>query len=450
MNRDQLIAFDLPDARPRLVARLAQARALTDALFDSIQPEFMYERPIAERHRIIFYLGHLEAFDWNLLSAATGRGQGLAAAADADFHRLFAFGIDPLGTTLPQDQPADWPRLPALHHYRQAVRDGLDEVVSDLPCEWPNPWAGRADHPADAACLLNVAIEHRLMHAETLAYMLHRLPVGALRPNEHPAQIAAALPPQHPWHPRQVDIPAGPVVLGESRSHAVFGWDNEFGTHEQMVPAFAIDQCMVTNGQYLAFMAEGGYECAEHWTADDWAWRVGQGIEQPVFWRRSGGEAWRLRAMHHELPLPLDWPVYVSHAEARAYAHWAGKALPTEAQWMRAAMGVEALDAGQCNADFRRWDPQPVHLGQQLSQHGVMGLFGNGWEWTSTPFAPFDGFEPFAFYPGYSKDFFDGQHFVLKGGSPRTAACLLRPSFRNWFQAHYQHAYAGFRCVSPF
>ena len=82
------------------------------------------------------------------------------------------------------------------------------------------------------------------------------------------------------------------------------------------------------------------------------------------------------------------------------------------------------------------------------SAFGVQGLLGNGWEWTSTIFRPFAGFEPFPFYRGYSADFFDGKHFVMKGGSARTAACMLRASFRNWFQPHYQYVYAGFRCVN--
>jgi len=95
-----------------------------------------------------------------------------------------------------------------------------------------------------------------------------------------------------------------------------------------------------------------------------------------------------------------------------------------------------------------RWDPVPVNaLPSGQSAFGVHGMLGNGWEWTSTEFAPFTGFERFPFYPGYSANFFDGKHFIMKGGSPRTAACMLRPSFRNWFQPHYQYVYAGFRCV---
>ena len=105
-------------------------------------------------------------------------------------------------------------------------------------------------------------------------------------------------------------------------------------------------------------------------------------------------------------------------------------------------------DASRGNFDFHHWDPVDVDANPRGdSAFGVSQLVGNGWEWTSTPFAPFPGFKPFSFYLGYSQNFFDGQHYVLKGGSARTAACMLRGSFRNWFQSHYQYVYSGFRCV---
>jgi formylglycine-generating enzyme required for sulfatase activity len=165
--------------------------------------------------------------------------------------------------------------------------------------------------------------------------------------------------------------------------------------------------------------------------------------------------------MFDEIPLPADWPVYASHAEASAYARWVDKGLPTEAQWHRAAYGTHGLNEREYPwADDRpvtlgqyppyaAWDPAPVNataLG--ASAFGVEGLLANGWEWTSTEFAPFPGFRPFPCYPGYSAQFFDGKHYVLKGGSVRTAPCMLRRSFRNWFQSHYQYVYAGFRCAS--
>lgn len=164
--------------------------------------------------------------------------------------------------------------------------------------------------------------------------------------------------------------------------------------------------------------------------------------------------------MFGTIPLPLSWPVYVSHAEAAAYARWAGRKLPTEAQWHRAAYGTwegrereypwgdSPPDAARGNLHHTNWDATPVDAYPGgTSAFGGCDLVGNGWEWTSTPFAALPGFEPFSFYAGYSANFFDGQHFVMKGGSPRTDACMLRRSFRNWFQPHYPYVYATFRCV---
>jgi ergothioneine biosynthesis protein EgtB len=263
-----------------------------------------------------------------------------------------------------------------------------------------------------------------------------------------------------PVEPAMIEIPAGQATLGLSRRDPnAFGWDNEYEAHTVTVPAFSIDQYEVTNREYLQFIDAGGYENQALWREADWKWKTQQNILHPVFWNRVHGE-WQYRAMFESVPLPLDWPVYVSHAEASAYARWAGKVLPTEAQWHRAAYGTpegterpypwgaDAPDRRFGNFDFDSWDPTPVGAFLQgQSAFGVADLVGNGWEWTSTVFAPFPGFEPFEFYPGYSANFFDGQHYVMKGGSARTASSMLRRSFRNWFQPHYQYVYAGFRCV---
>jgi ergothioneine biosynthesis protein EgtB len=244
-----------------------------------------------------------------------------------------------------------------------------------------------------------------------------------------------------------VKVPAGSTLLGMTRESGRFGWDNEFGELHVDVPAFEIDRYMVTNGAYREFLTAGGYQQRAWWKDKDWAWKESERITHPAGWsQRHGDGEWMLRTMFEEIPLPLDWPVYVSHAEASAYARWAGKTLPTEAQWQRAAHGAPLAASG--NFDFRHWDPRAVDAyPDNVSAFGVEGQFGNGWEWTSTLFDALPGFEPFPFYLGYSANFFDGQHYVLKGGSARTAQCMLRPAFRNWFQPHYQYVYAGFRCV---
>ncbi len=414
-----MLATHNPVSTPgELLQRFAEARAESDRLFAIVRGDALYERPIPDRHRIVFYLGHLEAFEGNLLRETVG---GIPSF-HPEFDRLFAFGIDPVGTALPSDRPEDWPSLAEIHDYNQRLRDQIDaRAVTNTQ-------------------LLNVAIEHRLMHCETLAYMLHRLPLDQkLRP---PASAAAVSGESLP--PAMVEVRVGPVTLGLSPNSADFGWDNEFEAHVVEVPAFAIDKYKVTNGQYLEFMEAGGYTNRAFWTDADWQWRIAQDITHPAFWHR-GADGWLYRGMFEEVPLPLDGPVYVSHAEAGAYATWAGKSLPTEPQWQRASLEIPARG----NANFKYWDPTPVNaFPGSRSAFGAVEMIGNGWEWTSSVFAPFAGFEPSPFYPGYSANFFDGQHFVMKGGSPRTAACMLRPSFRNWFQPHYPYVYAGFRCVS--
>jgi gamma-glutamyl hercynylcysteine S-oxide synthase len=431
--------------RQQLLDRLGEARRRSDSLFEVVRLDALYDRPIRERHRIIFYAGHLEAFDWNLLDDLLG-----LKSFHPEFDRLFAFGIDPVGGGLPTDRPEDWPSLEAVRNYVTAIRTSVDGKLADATLD--RHTLTRDGFPLET--LLNVAIEHRLMHVETLSYMLHQLPL-----DKKIGQYNPVSPVTTPANYGMVGIPSGTVTLGLSRDHKTFGWDNEYQAHIAHLPGFEIDRYKITNGQYLDFMAAGGYEMHSLWSDEDWKWREERGIRCPVFWRKSD-QGWIYRGMFEEIPLPLDWPVYVSHAEAMAYARWAGKALPTEEEWQRAAYGTnygterwpswdeDLRHATSGNFDFARWDPAPVNASDGISGLGVHDIVGNGWEWTSTVFGPFRGFEPFPFYRGYSADFFDGKHFVMKGGSARTAACMLRPSFRNWFQAHYQYVYAGFRCVN--
>src|SRR5581483_18481 len=235
-----------------------------------------------------------------------------------------------------------------------------------------------------------------------------------------------------------LDIPAGEAVLGLP-DDGRFGWDNEFGQVRRHVPAFRIQRYKVTNGEYLPF--------------------VEAGAAMPHFWARRNGRIF-YRGMFEEIPLPLDWPVYVSQQQAESYAKWIGARLPTEEEFHRAAYGSRfgkdrehpwgnsAPTWSRGNFDFKRWDPESVTAAPEGdSDFGVSQLVGNGWEWTSTIFAPFPGFRSRPSYPGYSANFFDGEHNVIKGGSQRTAARLLRPSFRNWFRRDYPYVYATFRCV---
>jgi ergothioneine biosynthesis protein EgtB len=460
---DSRLAADPRSARGEhlaLAERLATARERTDSFFALLGPDTKYERAIAERHRIVFYRGHLEAFDWNLLARATGR----VPAFDAELDRLFAFGIDPVDGHLPHDVPADWPTLIEIEAYVTRVREELDLLLD------------RIDLDEAEASAWEMAIEHRLMHAETLAYMLPHLPLDGFAEGAALAPEAQALGPGalprgagyqrtgDPGSVRRVAIRTGCVTLGRPRRAGGFGWDNEFDDDVAVVPAFTIDARNVTNGEYLAFVEAGGYgESARRlWRDEDWAWREAAGVTHPVLWRPAAdGAGFRQRFAFVEGPLDPDLPVQVSLAEARAYAAWKGGRLPTEAEVHRAAYGTprgterpypwgaERPVGGVHGAfDFLRVDPAPVGTYPAGdSEFGVADLLGNGWEWTDTVFAPFGGFAADPRYAGYSAQFFDGKHFVLKGGSTQTDRALLRRSFRNWFQPHYPYVFASFRCV---
>lgn len=374
---------------------LQNARQQTDELFGIVRADSLYDRPIPERHRIIFYLGHLEAFDWNLIA----RHALDLPSFHATFDRLFAFGIDPPEGQLPSDQPSDWPGLAEVEDYNRRTREAIDRLLPEVPSE-----------------MLHGAIEHRLMHAETLAYILHHLPYDRKQ-----GISGAPSPPAPPPASRMIEIPAGQAELGRAPGEG-FAWDNEYQAHTVQVPAFAISRYKVTNGEYLEFVRDGG--------------------PVPFFWvERPAG--FYYRAMFREVPLPLDAPVYVTKCQAQAYAEWRGATLPTEAQFHRASAGLLPSQ----NVNFRYWDPLPVTADAQDGAAVPSQLTGNGWEWTSTVFGPFPGFQPLPWYSNYSEPFFDGQHFVLKGASPRTAACFLRPSFRNWFRPSYPYIYATFRLV---
>lgn len=431
--------------RGRFVERYQQLRARTQSLFELVAPEAYEARPIPLRHPIVFYEGHLVAFVANKF---LGEALGMPAV-HARLDRLFARGIDPADEAAAAHVAvARWPTRSDVQAYVQAVEARFYEVLAQLD-------TGRPVHPEVAdGWLVNLLFEHELMHQETLLYMIHQLPAELKVP---PAGLEAEPDGTAPT-PRTVDMPAGPALLGARAGEYAFTWDNERPATSIEVPAFTIDAFNVTNGQFLAFVEAGGYRRQDLWDAAGWAWREGAAVSHPPFWRR-GGDAWFYRGLFADRPLPSAWPVYVTHAEARAYARFAGGRLPTEPQWHRAAYGDaserrypwgdEPPAPTHGNFGFARWGP--VAVGSYPaggSPSGLHDLVGNGWEWTATPFAPFPGFVPEPAYPEYSADFFDGKHFVLKGASCFTDATLTRRSFRNWFYGHYPYMYAAFRCVA--
>lgn len=427
-----------------LIARYEAGRARTERLFSLLSEPAFWARPIPLRHPIVFYRGHLAAFTVNTL-LKLGLGE---AGIRPEFELLFERGIDPADqASAEQASISAWPPRPEIEAYvaetDSRVRRALEEIEAGRHA------AGLARQAAFTV------IEHELMHQETLLYIFHRLPFSEKRrPEGVPApQFGVSRPSEFRL------IPTGSATLGALPGEIPFGWDNESPRLRLEVGAFEIARNDTTNGEYLEFVESGGYRRREWWNEADWGWVERERIASPLFWEKSD-RGWNWRGMFETYPLPEAWPVYVSLAEARAFARWKGARLPTEAEFHRAAYatpegeerpfpwGDEPPDPSRGNFAFERFDP--VAAGSRplgASAWGIEDLLGNGWEWTETPWGGFPGFTPMETYPRYSADFFDGQHFVIKGGSGATDLPLLRRSFRNWFQPHYQYLYATFRCA---
>ena len=399
--------------------RYREVRGRTRQIFGLVEPEAFDMRPIPLRHPIRFYEGHLASFNFGMLL----QSGFVKNDRQPELTTLFARGIDPLDKSAADRLTIEqWPD-------RAVVADYLARVEGEM---------SRAFEAGIDPIYLHTAVEHEEMHQETLMYLIHQLPHGLKRkPTDARIDGAGTLPPAS-W----VQIEAGAVQLGADPKTVPFGWDNEFPpTRTEVMPA-EIASRKVSNGDFLEFVNAGGYRNETLWSDSGWRFIQEGHISGPPFWSRENGE-WQYKGLFESMPLPLDWPVYVSHIEARAFTRWRGCRLPTEAEWHRAFESAPTPQPERDNFDFVAWNPSPVSGGNG----SLFQLAGNGWEWTSVPFGGFPGFKPFPHYAGYSADFFNGLHFVLKGASPVTPAPLVRTSFRNWFQDHYRYAYTAFRCA---
>lgn len=300
----------------------------------------------------------------------------------------------------------------------------------------------------------NMVLQHEYQHNETILQTLQLKqgePYAAPSWRARTGNDAAAA-----WK-GMVSIPAGLYPIGtDDRTEA---YDNERPRHEVRLDAFEIDMSPVTNGQYLEFMNDGGYSNPSHWSAAGLEWLADSGASAPKHWQRDGGN-WTTRSMEKAGPVESEFPVcHVCFHEAEAFSRWAGKRLPTEQEWEVAAgwdpetqasrkfPWGETDTSNEANIDQLSFGTSPVgsHV-LNVSPSGCYGMIGDVWEWTSSDFVGYPGFQSFP-YKEYSEEFFGSEYKVLRGGSWATRPGAVRNTFRNWDYPIRRQIFSGFRCA---
>ncbi|WP_067178988.1 ergothioneine biosynthesis protein EgtB [Microtetraspora niveoalba] len=341
----------------------------------------------------------------------------------------------------------DRPSLPLLgpaeaRRYISGVRGRVLDVLDSVDLDDPHPLRA-------GGFVFGLVVQHEHQHDETmLATVQLSGEPGLIRDGE--------LPPGARGGPDEVFVPPGPFVMGTDT--LPWAYDNERPAHPVDLPGYWIDRRPVSNGDYVAFIADGGYDDPRWWRPEGWEWVRRKGIGAPLFWTRdvagdTGGGWWRRRFGRME-PVPSGEPVqHVSWYEADAYARWAGRRLPTEAEWEKACGGRRYPwgDADPtpdlANLGHRAARPAPVGAYPAgASPYGVEQLVGDVWEWTGSWFQPYPGFRSFP-YPEYSEVFFGETYRVLRGGSWATHPTAVRTTFRNWDYPIRRQIFAGFRCA---
>jgi len=401
-----------------------------------------YVQPEKLRHPHIFYFGHTATFFINKCILA----KLIENRINPAFESMFAIGVDEMSWDDLKEANYDWPSVEEVRQYRNRVRTVMDDCIANLPLSLPITW----DSPFWAILM---GIEHERIHLETSSVLLRQTDMSLVKPHSlFPCFQKHGDAPTNDL----VAVAGGEVQLGvDHATHTMYGWDNEYGTHTATVHPFHAARYLVSNGEFLSFVEDGGYEKEEYWNEEGQRWLAYTKARHPLFWIKTDA-GFRYRALAEEMEMPWDWPVDVNYLEAKAFCNFKAEQLgqpvrlPTEDEWIHLRNRTELQDE-----PFWKKAPGNINLEYAASsvpvnqyQHGdFYDIIGNVWQWTETPIYGFAGFKVHPLYDDFSTPTFDNQHNIIKGGSwistGNEASFASRYAFRRHF---FQHA--GFRYLT--
>jgi len=401
----------------------------------------MYRTADPLRHPLIFYFGHTAAFYINKLVIS----KVLENRINPKFESMFAIGVDEMSWDDLNQSNYKWPTVAEVKEYRLKVYQTVIGQIEAMPMHLPIRWE-------DPAWIILMGIEHSRIHIETSSVLIRQLPLEYLQPipGWETCPSSAAAPAN-----RMVPVGGATITLGKSFNDKLYGWDNEYGTYQATVDNFEAATFLCSNGEFLEFINDKGYETERFWTEEGWRWRSYTLSEHPLFWRKNG-ETYQLRLVFEEIAMPWNWPAEVNYLEAKAFCNWKKERtgqpirLMTEEEWYILHDNAKVPDLTEWetapgNINLEHWQsPCPV---DRFAFGDFYDLIGNVWQWTETTISGYEGFKIHPSYDDFSVPTFDMRHNMIKGGSwISTGNEAIRDS-RYAFRRHfYQHA--GFRYVS--
>ncbi len=416
------------DGQRFLENRLLDTRHISHELVAPLSPEDMVVQAMDDASPTKWHLAHTTWFFETFILAKHLPGYRIF---DDTFNYCFNSYYESQGARQPRPRRGllTRPSIDRVMAYRAHVDDGLRALLA-------------RGIDAETARLIDIGINHEQQHQELLLTdILALLAANPLRPAYRPRQLHPVEP--EPGAPGWIELPGGIRSVGHGGEG--FAWDNEAPRHEVLVHPFRLADRLVTNGEWLEFMADGGYATAEHWLSDGWAAVSREGWQAPQYWERRDGE-WLAMSLEGLHPVDRATPVcHVSYYEADAFARWAGKRLPTEFEWEVAAQGLDAAgeDAATTAGALQL---RPLPAGPARS--GLRQMRGHVWQWTQSAYLPYPGYRPPAGALGeYNGKFMVSQQ-VLRGGSCATPAGHTRATYRNFFYPHQRWQFMGLRLAA--